>query len=74
MVLEPSKSRFKRSRSDLSVKTCSNHQIKIAVLNRSRRRFRAKDGVFSAEVNELSAMMYYNHGPKRDLLNGNRRT
>ena len=40
-TLEPSKSRFKRSKSDLSVKTCSNHQLKIAILNRPRRRFKA---------------------------------
>ena len=40
-ILESSKSRLKRSRSDLSVKTCSNHQQKIAVLNPSRPRFRA---------------------------------
>ena len=32
--LESRKSRFKRSRSDLSVKTCLNHQLKTAVLNR----------------------------------------
>ena len=38
------------------------------------RRFRALNGVFSAKVNELSAIMYCNHGPKRDLLNGNCRT
>ena len=74
MILEPSKSRFNRFRSDLSVKTCSNNQLKIAVLNRSRRRFRAKYCVFSAKLNELSAIMYCNHGPKRELLNGNRRT
>ena len=40
-ILESSKSRFKRSRSDLSIKNCSNHQLNIPVLNRSRRRFRA---------------------------------
>ena len=67
-ILEPSKLRFKRSRSDLSVKTCSNHQLKIAVLNRSERRFRAWNDVFSAKVKELSAMMYCNHGPKRDFF------
>ena len=32
MILQSQKSRFKRSRSDLSEKTCSNHQLKIAVL------------------------------------------
>ena len=32
--LESRKSRFKRSRSDLSVKTCLNHQLKTAVINR----------------------------------------
>ena len=32
--LESRKSRFKLSRSDLSVKTCLNHQLKTAVLNR----------------------------------------
>ena len=73
-ILAPSKSRFKRPRSDLNVKTCSYHQIKFAVLDRLRRRFRALNGVFSAKVNELSAMMYCNHGPKRDLLNGICRT
>ena len=70
-ILEPSKLRFKRSRSDLSVKIWSNHELKIAVLNRSGRRFRTWNDVFSAKVKELSAMMYCNHGPKRDFLNGN---
>ena len=32
--LESRKSRFKRSRSDLSVKTCLNHRLKTAVINR----------------------------------------
>ena len=32
--LESRKSRFKRSRSNLSVKTCLNHQLKTAVINR----------------------------------------
>ena len=41
MILGSSKRRFKRFRSDLSVKTCSNHQLKIAVLNPQRRRFSA---------------------------------
>ena len=40
-ILEQSKSRFNGSRSDLSVKIFSNHQLKIAVLNWSRQRFRA---------------------------------
>ena len=40
-ILEPSKSRFKRSGSDFRVKTYSNHHLKIAVLNPSRRRFKA---------------------------------
>ena len=40
-ILAPSKSRFKRPRGDLSVKTCSYHQIKFAVLDRLHRRFRA---------------------------------
>ena len=34
IALELRKSRFKRSRSDLSVKTCLNLQLKTAVLNR----------------------------------------
>ena len=34
IALESRKSRFKRSRSDLSVKTCLNLQLKTAVLNR----------------------------------------
>ena len=66
-ILESSKSRFKRCRSDFSVKTCSNYQLNIPVLNRSQRRFRALNDVFSAKVNELSAMIYCNHGPKRDF-------
>ena len=40
-VLQSSKLRSTRSGSDLSVKTCSNNQLKIAVLNQQRRRFRA---------------------------------
>ena len=40
-LLQSSKSRFRRSGSDMSVKTCSECQLKIAVPNRSRRRFRA---------------------------------
>ena len=40
-LLQSSKSRFRRSGSDLSVKTCSECQLKISVPNRSRRRFRA---------------------------------
>ena len=40
-TIEQSKSRFNGSRSDLSVKIFSNHQLKIAVLNWSRQRFRA---------------------------------
>ena len=51
-----------------------NHQLKIAVLCRSGRRFKAKNDVLSAKVNELSAMMYCIHGPKKDLLNINCRT
>ena len=35
-------------------KTRSSKQLKIAVLNRQRRRFRAENNVFSAKVSELS--------------------
>ena len=40
-LLQWSKSRFWRSGSDLSVKTCSDCRLKISVSSRSRRRFRA---------------------------------
>ena len=40
-LLQWSKSRFRRSGSNLSVKTCSDIRLKISVSNRSRRRFRA---------------------------------
>ena len=52
-------------------KTRWSQQLKIAVLNRQRWRFRAENNVLSAKVSELSEMIYCNHGPKRDLLNGN---
>ena len=70
-ILESLKSRFKRCRSDLSVKTCSNLKQKIAFLNRSRWRFRAWNDVFSAKVSELSAITSCYYGPKMELLNGN---
>ena len=73
-LLQSSKSRFRRSGSDLSVKTCSDCQLKIAVPNRSRRRFRAIDDVLSAKMNELSPMITCNRGPKRQLLYRNWRT
>ena len=44
-LLQSSKSRFRRSGSDLSVKTCSDCQLKIAFSN-----------ILSAKVNELSTM------------------
>ena len=72
--LQSSKSRFKRSGSDLSVKTCSNRQLKIAVLNRQRRQFWAENGVLSVKVIEWSEMIDCNNRPKRDLLNGNFRS
>ena len=52
-------------------KTRSSKHLKIAVLNRQRRRFRTENNIFSAKVSEVSEMMYCNHGPKRDLWNGN---
>ena len=73
-VLQSSESRFNRSGSDLSVKTCSNHQLKMAVLNRQRRRFRAKNDVLSEKMIEISAKIHCNQGPKIDLLNGNLRS
>ena len=56
--LQSSKSRFKRSGSDLSVKTCSNRQLKIAVLNRQRRQFWAENGVLSVTL--LISGSYFN--------------
>ena len=47
---------------------------KLALLNRSQRRFRGENDVFSAKVNELRVMINCNRGIKRDLLNGNSRT
>ena len=52
-------------------KTRSSKQLKIAVLNRQRRRFRPENNVLRAKVIQLSEMIYWNHGPKRDLVNGN---
>ena len=73
-ILQSLKTRFKLFWSDLSVKTCANDQLNTAVLKRSRQRFRALNDVFRAKLNELSAMIYCNHGPKRDLVNWNWRT
>ena len=55
-------------------KTRWSKQLKIGVLNRQRWRFRAENNVLSAKVSELSEMIYCNHGPKRDLVNGNIRS
>ena len=52
-------------------KTCSSKQLKISVLNRQQRRFRAENNFLSPKVSELSEMIYCNQGPKRDLLNKN---
>ena len=70
-ILQASKSRFKRSGGSFSVKTCSNLQPKIAVINLKRQRFRALNDVLSAKVIELSEMIYFSNVPKRDLLSGN---
>ena len=70
-VLQSSKSRFKCSWSDLSAKTGSNHKLKIAVLNRKQRRFRAENNLLNAKVIQLSEIIYCNNGPQRDLVNGN---
>ena len=52
-------------------KTRSRKHLKIPVLNRQRRRFRAENNVLRGEVIELSEMIYCNDGPERDLVNGN---
>ena len=52
-------------------KTRWSKQLKIAFLNQQRWRFRAENNVLSAKVSELSEMIYCNHVPKRDLVNGN---
>ena len=70
-VLQSSKSRFQRSWSDLSVKTCSNQQLKIAVLNRQQQRFRPENNLLSAKVIQLSEIIYCNNGPERNIVNGN---
>ena len=70
-VLQSSKSRFKCSWSDSSVKTGSNQQLKIAVLNRKQRRFRDENNLLNAKVIQLIEIIYCNNGPQRDLVNGN---
>ena len=70
-ILQSSKSRFTRSGSDLSVKTCSNQQLKIAILSRQQQRFRPENNLLSAKVIQLSEIIYCNNGPERDFLNGN---
>ena len=70
-ILRSSKLRFKRSGSDLSVKTYLNNRLKIAVLNQQRRRFRPENNLLSAKVIQLREIIYCNNGPERDFLNGN---
>ena len=70
-VLQSSKSRFQRSWRDLSVKTCSNQQLKIAILNRQQQRFRPKNNLLSANVIHLSEIIVCTNGPGRDIVNGN---
>ena len=55
----------------MSVKTCSNQQLKIAVLNRQQQRFGPENNLLSAKVIQLREIIYCNNGPGRDIVNGN---